>query len=90
MKTLGNCGELPNQNKLPVLVGEPVTRCPVAAAMEDDDIELLESLVAGPHGPGNLAGVPRVSMSPFYRDACELADWWKAEWLKKGGPNAGH
>jgi hypothetical protein len=79
MAALGNCGgEAPGL--LPVLVGPGVERCPVATALAESDVLFLGEIVCGPHGAGVFDGVPRYTLPPRYREACNLADGWMTEW----------
>lgn len=87
LDTNGHCGTvaLPENKRLRVLVGEPVDACPTAMGLRDEHVMMLADLVPSASGPGALAGIPRVSMPSYYRDACMAAESWLEAWRAKNG-----
>lgn len=99
MHELGDCGgeipdafsaENPHGSRLHLMVGEGVTRCPIATA--DAETREWAELVPSPYGPGMLDGIPPLSMPPRYRALIEMARVWlealKAKQRAPGGVNA--
>lgn len=99
MHELGDCGgeipdafsdDNPHGNRLHLMVGEGVTRCPIATA--DADTREWAELVPSPRGPGLLDGIPRLSLPPRYRTLVDVARTWLEALERKargpGGVNA--
>jgi hypothetical protein len=88
MERLGNCGgPVPGNQRLPVLVGEPVAFCPASGPAVDEDVELLAAVVTRPGGLNVLDGAALLTTPPRYRAAETAARGWLAEFERrqKGG-----
>ena len=78
MDALGNCGDLlpvdslGRQQLLPVLVGEPVDRCPIAMGAHDPEVLMLAGVVP------SLDGQPPLSLPPYWRSAVTMTRHWSA------------
>jgi len=84
------CGDtIPGNDRLPVLVGETLDRCPTAAFLQQPDVRMLAEMVQSRDGPGTLAGVPLAHLPPYYRHAMAVAGSWREAWTltiaKDGG-----
>lgn len=78
----GLCGAQDAPGPLPLLVGDPIARCPAAVALERPEVAALARLLPSAYGPGELADAPRHTLPPLLRSALALADAWLAEWKR--------
>lgn len=83
MERLGNCGGIvPGGNRLPILIGEPVDRCP-AAMGADEEVRLMTVMLPNINGPGLIGKAELSDLPPFWREAKEMALAWIAEYRMK-------
>ena len=74
------CGDvLPNNEHLPILVGDDVDRCVVATFTGDADAQTMAALVPTPWSPGALDGVVPAAIPPRYRAMLTMARGWLAQ-----------
>lgn len=78
MERLGNCGgPVPGNERLPVLVGEPVAFCPASGPAVDEDVLALADIVTRPGGLNMLDGAALLTLPPRYRAAEQAARAWR-------------
>lgn len=82
MEMLGSCGGIA-PGLLPLLVGEPVDRCPTALGLQDAEVLELAVLVPSPESEGLLGDEPLIHLPPKHREAMRLARAWLKAWKGK-------
>lgn len=60
-----------------MLVGDPVERCPTATGLSDPDVLAAAALLAGPGGPGALAGARGWDLPPRWTALRVATDGWR-------------
>lgn len=82
----GRCGAEDAPGALPLLVGDPVHRCPVALALQHPEAGRLAQVLPSAYGPGLFGTVPPHTLPPQLRSALALAEAWLAAWKQQQQP----
>lgn len=84
MAELGHCGgPVPNNGRLPVLVGPWVGNCITHGFLTDPQVQFFAGLVDGPNGPGPLSNADPLTLTPMMRDALAQSRGWADEYRAK-------